>query len=124
MDTISPAIQSAQLQTLVATVRSLKATLARLNIVEHPRAWDLTQEALEANTLELRKRLVRPLPAGARVVFLADGRKAEVFNHGAGISFAVRRVNGSTEVCRNHQHDTHATRQFATVVLADLGITY
>jgi hypothetical protein len=86
------ATTDAQLSTLVATVRSLHASLYRINIVESPRAWHLTEAALKENRTALRRALVQPIGEGAgwRRVPLAGGRLAEVFTSGGGTTFALR----------------------------------
>lgn len=114
--------------TLVATIRSLKATMDRINVVASPNAWDLAEAAHKDNVRELRKRLVRRLPAttGWRRVVLSDGSIVEAFNHGAGVSFAHRVAPGtpgaSTLRCRTAINESEPLWLLQQAVLADLGI--
>jgi hypothetical protein len=82
----------AQLATLVATTRSLHASLYRINVVESPRAWQVAQDSLREYQAATRKALRMPLQAGTgwRRVTLANGRIVEVFNSGGGTTFALR----------------------------------
>lgn len=83
----------AQIATLVQTVRSLRETLARINVVASPMAYDVATAALEVNTEALKRALTWPLTAESlyrRRVELPGGRYVEAFNSAGGTTVAVR----------------------------------
>ncbi len=111
-----------QIATLAATVRSLRETRARLELVETPNAWDLVEAELAANEKALSLALAYPLTSDSRYwrkAPLTGGRLAEVFNIGAGVTVAIRRANGTTERCTTKQNEMQALALFRDIVLDD-----
>jgi hypothetical protein len=120
----------AQLATLVATTRSLHASLYRINVVESPRAWHLAQDSLREHQAATRQALRMPLQAGTgwRRVQLSGGRLAEVFNSGGGTTFALRNTEakpGQPYTLRSWTGDAgKCLRMLEDEVFADLATNH
>lgn len=110
------------LQTLYRTSITDTANFRRLDarLLDNPNARDIAEDIMEDGLVTLHRALTWPLDStGWRRVDLLDGRYAEVFNHAAGTTYALRDHDGLTVWCRTYQSEQEAVGAFAMAVYLD-----